>query len=69
MTQSEQISEAKQFSGYWQDKGDEKQETQRFWIGLLGDVLGVGNPATFIEFEKKVQLTHTSFIPTREAFT
>ena len=62
MTQSEQISEAKQFSGYWQDKGDEKQETQRFWINLLRNVLGVENAETFIEFEKRVKLTHTSFI-------
>ncbi len=62
MTQTEQTKSAKAFAEYWQDKGDEKQETQRFWIELLQTVLGVENPAQFIEFEKRVQLTHTSFI-------
>ena len=62
MTQAEQISAAKQFAEYWQDKGDEKQETARFWIELLQTVLGVENPAQYIEFEKRVQLKHTSFI-------
>ena len=62
MAQAEQISAAKRFSEYWQGKGDEKQETARFWIELLQTVLGVENPAQFIEFEKRVKLTHTSFI-------
>ena len=62
MTQAEQQTTAKQFSEFWQGKGDEKQETQRFWIGLLGDVLGIESPANYIEFEKKVQLKHASFI-------
>ena len=62
MTQSEQTQAAKQFAEYWQDKGDEKQETQRFWIELLQTVLGVENPAQYIEFEKRVELKHTSFI-------
>ena len=62
MTQAEQQTAAKQFAEYWQDKGDEKQETQRFWIELLQTVLGVENPAQYIEFEKSVQLKHTSFI-------
>ena len=62
MTQAEQQTAAKRFSEYWHGKGDEKQETQRFWIGLLQTVLGVENPAQYIEFEKRVQLKHTSFI-------
>ena len=36
-----QKTRAKKFSEEWKDRGDEKQETQRFWIGLLGEVLGV----------------------------
>ena len=62
MTQAEQQKAAKDFAEYWQDKGDEKQETQRYWIGLLQEVLGIENPSRYIEFEKRVKLTHTSFI-------
>ena len=40
MTQIEQTQHAKDFAEYWKDKGDEKQESQRYWIGLLGNVLG-----------------------------
>ena len=54
MTEKEQKSAAKAFAEYWQDKGDEKQETARFWIELLGKVLGVDDPTKFIEFEKPV---------------
>lgn len=53
---------AKKFSEEWKGRGDEKQETQRFWIGLLGDVLNVPQDASYIEFEKRVKLSHTSFI-------
>lgn len=35
MTQTEQIAAAKEFAEFWADKGDEKQESQRFWIDLL----------------------------------
>ena len=62
MTQEEQQKAAKEFAEFWKDKGDEKQETQRYWIGLLGDVLGIANATNYIEFEKKVKLKHTSFI-------
>ena len=62
MTQIEQTQHAKDFAEYWQDKGDEKQETQRYWIELLQEVLGIENPSRYIEFEKRVKLTHTSFI-------
>ena len=57
-----QKTRAKKFSEEWKDRGDEKQETQRFWIGLLADVLGVPQAASYIEFEKRVKLSHTSFI-------
>jgi hypothetical protein len=53
---------AKEFADFWKNKGDERQETARFWIGLMEKVLGMENPAERIEFEKKVQLKHTSFI-------
>jgi len=62
MTQKEQAKAANNFAKQWSGKGDEKQETSRFWIQLLQNVLGVSDPAGYIEFEKKVQLSHTSFI-------
>ena len=52
----------KNFVEYWQDKGYEKGESQKFWIQLLRDVLNVEHPEQFISFEEKVKLDHTSFI-------
>ena len=64
MTQIEQTQHAKEFAEYWKDKGDEKQDTQRYWIELLQEVLGIENPARYIEFEKRVKLTHTQVLLT-----
>ena len=52
----------KDFVDKWKDRGDEKQDTQSFWLSLLRTVYDVPNPATFIEFEKPVQLSHQSYI-------
>lgn len=54
MTDKEQKAAAKKFAEDWKDKGDEKQETSRFWIELLGNVLGIEEPTKYIEFEKPV---------------
>ncbi len=62
MTQIQQTQNAKEFSEFWKDKGAEKQEAQRYWIGLLQEVLGIENPSRYIEFEKPVKLSHTSYI-------
>ncbi|MBQ6774012.1 MAG: class I SAM-dependent DNA methyltransferase [Synergistaceae bacterium] len=40
----------------------EKSNTQIFWLGLLRDVLGLEQPENYIEFEKRVELHHMSFI-------
>lgn len=53
---------AKQFIQNWQNRGHEKQDSQSFWLQLLRDVLGIEEPEQFIKFEKKVQLSHESFI-------
>lgn len=45
-----------EFVESWKGKGDEKQDTQRFWMELLHMVLGVENPARHLLFEKKVKL-------------
>ncbi|MBQ3654012.1 MAG: hypothetical protein II954_06315, partial [Synergistaceae bacterium] len=50
------------FSSRWLNRGDEKSDTQSFWNELLHDVLGLDNPTRFIIYEKKVQLSHVSFI-------
>lgn len=46
----------------WENKGDEKQDTQLFWLDFLENVLNIANATQQIEFEKKVGLKNTSFI-------
>ena len=62
MTDVERRNAAGQFMQDWANRGDEKQETQLFWISLLHDVLGIEEPTKFIQFELPVKLDHTSFI-------
>ena len=62
MTENEKKIAAKEFAEYWEDKGYEKGESQKFWLSLLGEVLGVEHPAQFIQFENQVKLDNTSFI-------
>ena len=62
MTAAEQRIAAKEFAADWAGRGDEKQETQTFWLSLLRKVYGVSDPGKFIEFEVRVKLEHTSFI-------
>ncbi len=62
MTDVEQRLAARQFIKDWSGHGDEKQETQRFWISLLQNVFGVEQATNAIEFEVRVKLDHTSFI-------
>ena len=62
MTDAQQKAAAKQFVKDWTGHGDEKQETQRFWIALLQNVFGVEQATNAIEFEVPVKLGHTSFI-------
>lgn len=62
MTAQEQRAAARKFAEDWNGRGDEKQDTQIFWIALLQHVFGVERPTEFIQFEKTVQLSHKSFI-------
>ena len=62
MTDAQQRAAAKQFVKDWTGHGDEKQQTQRFWIALLQNVFGVEKATNAIEFEVPVKLSHTSFI-------
>lgn len=62
MTENERKKAAKAFAEYWKDRGDEKSDSQSFWLALVRDVLGVREPEKFILFEERVKLDHTSFI-------
>ena len=62
MTEADRKKAAKAFSEYWKDRGDEKSDSQSFWLALVRDVLGVAEPEKFILFEERVKLDHTSFI-------
>ena len=61
-TQAEQRKAAQEFAEYWANKGDEKQESQRFWIDLLQNVLAVVDATKIIDFEKRVKIGATKFI-------
>lgn len=62
MTDMEQRVAAKQFTKDWAGRGDEKQETQQFWMALLQKVYDISEPDKAIDFEVPVKLGHTSFI-------
>ncbi|MBR2977464.1 MAG: methylase, partial [Oscillospiraceae bacterium] len=62
MTDAGRRAAAKQFAADWAGRGDEKQETQAFWMALLQKVFGLEEPDKFIAFEVPVKLSHTSFI-------
>ena len=62
MTEADRKRAAKAFAEYWKDRGDEKSDSQSFWLSLARDVLGVAEPEKFILFEERVKLDHTSFI-------
>lgn len=61
MKTTEQLEQAaKEFIQKYKDKTNEKSDTQSFWIDFLG--IFTPNPTDKIEFEKRVSLSHTSFI-------
>ena len=62
MTDNERSRRAKKFADDWKHRGDEKSDSQSFWLALVRDVLGVEEPEKFILFEERVKLDHTSFI-------
>ena len=44
----------KNFADEWYERGDEKSDTQKFWLTLLRDVFDVDRPEKFIDFEQPV---------------
>jgi len=65
MNSMEQRTAAKKFADNWKGRGDEKSDTQSFWIALLEDIFGVRDTYSYIKFEDRVQLGHKSFIDAR----
>ena len=59
-TPKEQQRAAKKFSKAWKDKGYEIGESQKFWCDLLCNVFGVQDFSSYINFEIKIQLDHSS---------
>lgn len=62
MNAKEQKKQAKLFVERWKNKGSERKDSQSFWLDLLQSVYGIENPSSYISFEDKVMLDHTSFI-------
>lgn len=64
MNQTEQRKAAQDFIERWGDRGNEKQDSQSFWLDLLHNVYGIDNPTEYITFEDSVSnmMDSTSFI-------
>jgi len=58
----EQKKQAKEFIKRWENRGNERQDSQSFWLDLLQSVYEVEKPSEYITFEDKVILDHTSFM-------
>ena len=58
----EQKKNAQVFIKRWEGRGNERQDSQSFWLDLLQSVYGIEKPSEYITFEDKVMLDHTSFI-------
>ena len=54
MTDTEQRNAATKFYNDWRGIGDEKSDSQRFWIDFFTNVLGIENVLQKIVFEKRV---------------
>ena len=54
MTEAERKEAARQFIKQWRGKGNEKQDSQRFWLSLLQDVYGMENAMQNVQFERPV---------------
>ena len=56
MKPTEQKKAAKKFVERWKAaEGNEQRESNKFWIELCGEVLGIANPTHVLDFERKVK--------------
>ncbi len=51
MNNREQKKQAKQFIERWKNRGNERQDSQSFWLDLLNSVFGIENPAEYIRIK------------------
>ena len=51
MSQNSQHKTVQEFIDYWKTRGDEKQETQKFWLDLLQNILHIPDAINSTEFE------------------
>ena len=54
MKEAERREAARKFINHWRGKGDEKQDSQLFWVSLLQDVYGMENVKEHVQFERRV---------------
>ncbi len=62
MNSKQKRDAARAFARDWEGRGNERGESQVFWLTLLHKVFGIEEPEKWIRFEEKVQLNHVSFI-------
>ena len=64
MNMRERKKAAEEFYKRWSNRGNERQDSQSFWLDLLQNVYGIENPVEYITFEDSVQnmMDNTSFI-------
>ena len=55
-------TEILRFIEFWKNRGDEKSDSQTFWLDFLQKILGVENPGELIKFEKRVRDGNVKFI-------
>ena len=55
-------TEILRFIEFWKNRGDEKSDSQTFWLDFLQNILGVENPCELIKFEKRVRDGNVKFI-------
>ena len=58
----EQKKNAQAFIKRWENRGNERQDSQSFWLDLLQSVYGIEKPTEYIKFEDAVKMDTTSFI-------
>lgn len=52
LSPAQQKRAAREFSTKWQGRGNEKEDTQSFWLELLRDVIGMEDVTTAVRFEQ-----------------
>lgn len=62
LTERERKKKAIEFSKQWEGKGNEKSDSQKFWLQLLRDVYEVENPEKYILFEDRVRFDKTAYL-------